>query len=382
VVLCRYGSIFARSDSIGIGLAVAGAAAFMQYLIDEGNQYAPDLPHHYSMHALGVIVGFSVVFRTNLGWNRYWEAVGQLHVMYSKWGDAFSQIVAFASVSAERCALSTEAGAAKAARIEGLVDHIYNNFIILSALASDRLTHGDTSRMEQRANSGAKWGDQIVTREALREVVDGETSLPEFKLYKDDGRSLSKSFGDLSTIQNTWKSTYKVKAMPTPEEQEILVSSTDRTTVVMYWIIYDLAKISTDIDAAPPIQSRMYQELSNGMLGFNQCVKLADVPFPFPYAQMLTCLLCCFGAFIPVYITCFTKSMIVSTILSFCLFEGIWGLNETAKELENPFGTDENDICLGDFHLRFLDCCNEVFESCSMHSLQREQLIHGGPDDD
>ena len=35
---------------------------------------------------------------------------------------------------------------------------------------------------------------------------------------------------------------------------------------VMYWIIWDLADVMKDIDIAPPIQSRMYQELSNGML--------------------------------------------------------------------------------------------------------------------
>lgn len=33
----------------------------------------------------------------------------------------------------------------------------------------------------------------------------------------------------------------------------------------MYWIIWDLADAMKDIDIAPPIQSRMYQELSNGM---------------------------------------------------------------------------------------------------------------------
>merc|ERR1740138_950445 len=106
-----------------MGLTVAGIAAVIQWLIDQGDRYAPELPHHYSMHALGVIVGFSVVFRTNLGWNRYWEAVGQLHVMYSKWGDAFSQLVAFAAVTVERAyEQKTEAGNAKAKRVEEIVE--------------------------------------------------------------------------------------------------------------------------------------------------------------------------------------------------------------------------------------------------------------------
>ena len=36
----------------------------------------------------------------------------------------------------------------------------------------------------------------------------------------------------------------------------------------------------------PPILSRVYQELSNAMLGFNSAMKVATTPFPFPYAQL------------------------------------------------------------------------------------------------
>merc|ERR1719277_2306254 len=96
------------------------------------------------------------------------------------------------------------------------------------------------------------------------------------------------------------------------------------------------------------------------MLGFNNCMKIADVPFPFPYAQLLTILLTVYACFIPIYITVFTDSLIASPILAFLLFQGIWGVNEVAKELENPFGADENDISLADFHARFLDVMWEV----------------------
>lgn len=365
VVLSRYGSIIIRADSLTMGFILAGVSGFLTHLIALDDRYAPKLPHHYAMNALGTIVGFSVVFRTNLGWSRYWEAVGMLHLMYSKWGDAFSQLVAFSSVSIERSYdKKAEADTAKAQRVEAIVEHVYRSFLIMSSLAADRLTHGDTARMERRAATGAKWKDQIVKRETLRQCIEQETQMPRFEIAPIKGQNLrsSASIGNLE-IQNTWRATYRVRAFPTEDEMEILRQATDRVTVVMYWIIYDLANASADMETAPPIQSRMYQELSNGMLGFNQCMKLADVPFPFPYAQMLSCLLCCFAVFIPVYVTAFTKSMIVSCILSFCIFSALWGLNETAKELENPFGTDDNDICLGDFHLRFMDCCEEVFDS-------------------
>lgn len=368
LVLSRYGSIFLRADNFVMALIVAGAAAFLQHLIDIDSRYAPQLPHHYGMHALGVVVGFAVVFRTNLGWQRYWEAVTQLHIMYSKWGDAFSQLIAFAGVSMSRAkAKKSEEGDSKFKRIDDLMEHAYRNFILMSAMAADRLTHGDTQRMEERAKSGAVWSARLVKREALRREDLSETARmpqldPLIGREKDQfGRHTCSESSQLEEIQNTWETKYMVRAHPTPVEMDILKRSSDRTSVIMFWIIYDLAKVSCDLEAAPPIQSRMYQELSNGQLGMNQCVKLADVPFPFPYAQLLTLLLIVFVCFIPVYVVCFTDSMIVGPIISFALCQGIWGLNETAKELENPFGPDVNDITIGDFHLRFLDSLQEVY---------------------
>lgn len=38
----------------------------------------------------------------------------------------------------------------------------------------------------------------------------------------------------------------------------------------------------------------------------------------------------------------------------------MWCLNEVAKELENPFGHDSNDITLSDFHLNFVDSLEDI----------------------
>eukprot|EP00913_Durusdinium_trenchii_P005551 g5172.t1 len=82
LLLNRRGSVFYRWDSLLGGLCVALLGGAVQY-----------------MHTLGVAVTFAIVFRTQLAWNRYWEAVTQLHVMYSKWHDAFSQFQGFAEVT-------------------------------------------------------------------------------------------------------------------------------------------------------------------------------------------------------------------------------------------------------------------------------------------
>ena len=106
-------------------------------------------------------------------------------------------------------------------------------------------------------------------------------------------------------------------------------------------------------------KSRIYQELSNGMLALKQAQKVADVPFPFPYAQLMSVLITCYSCFIPVFVAVFTQSY-VGPVIAFILFQGTWGINQTAAELENPFGSNINNITLVDFHDRFLDLCTEV----------------------
>lgn len=356
VVLQRHGSIFLRTDILICSLVLGGAAASLQYLIDQESVVAPELPHHYGMHALGVVVAFAVVFRTNLGWQRYWESVTQLHFMYSKWADAYTQMYAFAQVTIEQTqAKGGEGSEGKVMRVKHILESLERNFGILSALSAHRLSHGDLQRMDKRKEM-ARWSAQIVQRQDLRGVdITGATHLPQFQQ-----RKLSPTEFTKQDLDQNWDMTYVVKEVPSEAETRALHRSTDRVNMVMYWIVHGLAAISKDLDIAPPIQSRMYQELSNGMLGYSNCMKIADVPFPFPYAQLLTYLLVVYALFIPVYIVCFTKSMIAGPLLSFLLFQGIWGVNEVAKEIENPFGADINDISLADFHARFVDVLAEI----------------------
>lgn len=93
-----------------------------------------------------------------------------------------------------------------------------------------------------------------------------------------------------------------------------------------------------------PIMSRIYQQLSKGMLGFNQALKVAIVPFPFPFAQMITLLLVGFQVFCPMMTVIFTASSALCPLLTFLAVTGYWGLNEICVELEEPFGEDANDL--------------------------------------
>ena len=52
--------------------------------------------HPFACQIFAVVLGYVVVFRTNMALNRYWEGISNVQKMYCKWSDAYCQIVAFA----------------------------------------------------------------------------------------------------------------------------------------------------------------------------------------------------------------------------------------------------------------------------------------------
>merc|ERR1719387_3325387 len=67
----------------------------------------------------------------------------------------------------------------------------------------------------------------------------------------------------------------------------------DRCEVVLQWLqklILEAEKNGT-IKVAPPILSRVYNQLGNGIVNLNNARKISDFPIPFPLAQMITVML-------------------------------------------------------------------------------------------
>ena len=55
--------------------------------------------HPYSLHVLGMVLGFSLVMRIQIAYQRYWEGSTQCHQATAKWGDAVMQVFAFDEIS-------------------------------------------------------------------------------------------------------------------------------------------------------------------------------------------------------------------------------------------------------------------------------------------
>lgn len=353
------GSVVYRGKVWAIAGVIALIAFVLQTFRNEVIEHLPEIPT-YVMQYLGAIITFSVVFRTNLAWGRYWEAITQLHVMYHKLLDSFSQFDAFACATMQNHLSSNPVGTAatKVRKLQSTRDLVQRDFALLSAMACDRLHKADISRMSRRAEMKATWSQRISFREDLIKCdLVGAKSLPSFHVDRS-GRATTNY-----DLKNRWDVAYLMPSEPTKSQLKFLEDSEDRPAVVVSWINLGLARACADLGIPPPIQSRMYQELSNGMVGFNNVMKIADVPFPLPYAQLMAMLLWSWTLLIPIYVMMFVKSRVAGPIVALLMFASIWCANLLAMELENPVSGEANDISALDFHDRFVDAICTVAKS-------------------
>jgi len=340
--------VFGDCRQICIGLFLGVATAGLHFLIDTEHPLAPNIPNSYGLQTLGMVVTFATVHRVSLAWTRYWEALTSVHCMYSKWGDAFMQFATFCACDLEKLksfdGIDVES---KISKLEIAHSDAQKYFSILSAIAASEIYDGDVQEMDARLHTGRRSG-QITRRREMH--VNPEKALCRSVPKLHEGHSSSQTFED-----SCFETSYVVKRCPTPAEIGALEVAPDRVHLAMTWIVKTMTTVQSVLSTPPPIQSRMYQELSNGYVHFTNAKKISDVPFPFNYAQILAIILSVFSIMLPIYIAAFTKSYIAGPLLTFVVFHSITCINRLAEILENPFGQDLDDISLVDFHLRFLE---------------------------
>jgi putative membrane protein len=102
------------------------------------------------------------------------------------------------------------------------------------------------------------------------------------------------------------------------------------------------------IPVAPPILTRVFQEISRGLVNLNNVKKIRDFPFPFPYAQMITMMLMMHWVITPVASCLIVDNIVWAAVLTFITVFAFWAINYIAEEIEMPFGDDANDLPIAD----------------------------------
>jgi len=123
-------------------------------------------------------------------------------------------------------------------------------------------------------------------------------------------------------------------------------NSGEKVELIFQWIQGLVVDACNDqlFSVAPPIVSRIFQELASGMVSYHQALKIAKMPLPFPYVQSMELLLVLHWIVTPPLMCMWVTSPLWTGILAFVQVFFLWSLNTIATELENPFGDDVNDL--------------------------------------
>lgn len=132
------------------------------------------------------------------------------------------------------------------------------------------------------------------------------------------------------------------------ESMRYMMESPDQCEVCLQWIqrLIGDADEKKILKVAPPILSRVYNQLGNGIVVLNNARKITEFPMPFPLAQMVTFMLLFHWAITAIICAASVKQAIWAGLLSFIVSFSFWSINYIAVELEQPFGDDLNDLPL------------------------------------
>jgi len=233
------------------------------------------------------LVGFLVVFRTSQAYARFWEGATSMHQMGAEWFDACSSLMAFCKHSSEPMY--------KVLEFQNLLIRLFS----------------------------------MLHAAALGEI---------------QGAGEGKGF-DISQVQAFGMELIDAASI-NDESMRAIRDNASRVELIFQWIQqYVVENIATGVlSIPPPILSRSFQEIANGMVHFHDCMKLSNIPFPFPYAQTADALLVMHWFLVPFVVSQWVQNPWWAFIFSFMQIFTFWTLNLIAVELENPFGTDTNDI--------------------------------------
>eukprot|EP00443_Scrippsiella_acuminata_P007604 CAMPEP_0115322664 /NCGR_PEP_ID=MMETSP0270-20121206/81523_1 /TAXON_ID=71861 /ORGANISM="Scrippsiella trochoidea, Strain CCMP3099" /LENGTH=487 /DNA_ID=CAMNT_0002742645 /DNA_START=17 /DNA_END=1477 /DNA_ORIENTATION=- len=204
------------------------------------------------------------------------------------------------------------------------------------------------------------WEGGTLLRQARGEWFNAYSSLIAFssnsKKPKDDvlhfQRGLATLFShlfcaSLNTIAQVEEPFDVLDLAPLNENGvEFLSEQEDKVELLVVWI-QRLVVSGLDggiVAVPPPVLSRVFQEISRGVVNLNEVRKISEYLFPFPYAQLTTCILLLHTMLAPV-----AAGMLLDTWYWCCIFTlfsvfAFWSLNYVAAEIECPFGDDDNDL--------------------------------------
>ena len=317
----------------------------------------------YPYQAFATMVAFALTFRTNVAYNRYWEGITAFKLFTAKWGDCGTFALSF---DCHTDAQKPEAGATQGL-FKALVVH---RFSLLHAAACAHLRREVELRLASRSAPATpidlNWSRTQLQRQKRKGL--GSDSMRQWcqlmcnccnfwaacrhssQRYSDYlDRSPLPVMGGVSDLECSFLSRLDSEARVNAVYAQVLGMLHARR-----------AAGGVSVDA--PILSRIHQEMSAGMEGFQQACKLEDTPFPFPYAQVVSLVLMLFALTFPLLAVSEAagtdpdsseRAKWLPPMLTFMTVLTYYGFHEVARELEDPYLHPPNQLPIVSIHETF-----------------------------
>jgi len=147
-----------------------------------------------------------------------------------------------------------------------------------------------------------------------------------------------------------------------------------RPDLLVQWVYRSITDAQLDgvLIAAPPLLTRAFNEISRGRVELSKMRWLSDVPFPFPYTQMITSMLMIHWIVMPLLASQIVESRIWTFVICFVVTLVLWCLGYIALQIDQPFGDDDADLPLQemmkDFNHTLLLMVNPKSQVCPAFS--------------
>eukprot|EP00416_Gambierdiscus_australes_P024153 CAMPEP_0171079916 /NCGR_PEP_ID=MMETSP0766_2-20121228/15548_1 /TAXON_ID=439317 /ORGANISM="Gambierdiscus australes, Strain CAWD 149" /LENGTH=432 /DNA_ID=CAMNT_0011537125 /DNA_START=43 /DNA_END=1338 /DNA_ORIENTATION=+ len=360
------------SAGLGVVLGFAGEA---NALITNESEFSAN-PYPYQLFAY--LVGFVLVFRTNFGYLRYWDALDAIQRMGAKWLDGACMAIAFDAPGDVSSPFLQQSF--RAANVSG----------ICSAELDGDVTREESITDPKNQNLGLEhpyFFEEVVHLFSLMHALAYQhlrcddnldnlrpAAIPRLLMVGDEPvrqTSVScQSWGFAAKDRAPLRWPLRMKVLGGLQNAERVVLECDstgvplpslaRVTMVESWIMRRLTARQKHEPAgdmcrtAAPILSRMVQVISDGHLAFSQAAKVAETPFPFPYHNLISLFLWIFAVSTPVVVNANLIYPPARFLVNFFAVWAYFSLAEVGDNLEDPYiPYDPNDLPLEALHQSF-----------------------------
>jgi len=261
--------------------------------------YGPESQAKQLTFAYGIVgfaLGFSLVIRAGVSYERFWEARDHLSTIQAR----VTNMAMFA---------------------RGMCKRPDTVELYGSTLEVDRAFQEEMSRMFQ-----------ILIKVMIQRMqVDSAT------------------LWDLDDNEEWDHNTFDLGVLCTDEELQVLRGAADRPSTVMSWIL-DFACATTAWNIPPPVKSMFTGYLQDVMHAYMECLKIIDTTVPFPMLHIGMSILNIFYISWPFLMAQLCKTVWWAMLMAFVPILAFFAVNAIALELQDPYGDDDNDLPLCELH--------------------------------